>query len=277
MNNSLITASVSMGALQMRLDMLADNFANVNTVGYKRKTAVFEDILTSLNPQLAEFNQAGRRTPLGLPQGWGTRLTAIQTDLTQGPLNETGLLTDVAIEGNGLFEVSATGELGGPRAFTRQGPFHLVPDESGDRVLVTGTGQRVLGDTGNGDDFIYVPDGYELRIAADGTMTAVGAVGIDPIELGRLKVVEVTNADLLVAFGDNLFGIPANVDPGSVVRDVPGELSGISVRQGYVEGSNVNMADEMTDLMIVQRAYQLSARALSSSEQMMGMANSLRG
>ena len=91
---------------------------------------------------------------------------------------------------------------------------------------------------------------------------------------------EVTNPELLQALADNLYGIPANVNPDDVVEVVPplpnGE-TGISVRQGYVEQSNVNMTDEMTDLMIVQRAYQLSSRALSSSEQMMGMANNLRG
>lgn len=279
MNNSMITASVSMGALQQKLDLLADNIANSNTVGYKRKTAVFEDILTSLNKHEEDFNQPGRRTPLGFTEGWGARMASMQTDMSQGVLQHTGNMTDLAIEGNGLFEVRSDGDINGDRAFTRHGPFQLMPDANGDRILVTNSGQQVIGNTGNGEDFIRVPAGYELSIATDGTLTAVGGAGTTPINLGTLKLVQVTNPELLRAVSDNLFGIPEDVDPNDVVRDVaalPGGETGIVVRQGYVEQSNVNLADEMTDLMIVQRAYQLSARALSSSEQMMGMANNLR-
>ncbi|MCD9022274.1 flagellar hook-basal body protein [Cohnella silvisoli] len=280
MNSSMIIASASMGALQQKLDMLADNISNSNTVGYKRKTAVFEDIMTSLNPHIDDFKQPGRRTPLGFTEGWGARIAAMQTDLSQGVLQQTGNMTDVAIEGNGLFEVRTDGDINGARAFTRHGPFQLMPDANGDRVLVTNSGQYIVGDTGNGEDFIRVPEGYNLGIAADGTLTAVGNEGTTPINLGKLKLVQVTNPELLQAVADNLYGIPANVNPNDAVRNIaalPNGETGISVRQGFVEQSNVNMADEMTDLMIVQRAYQLSARALSSSEQMMGMANNLRG
>ncbi|RED57660.1 flagellar hook-basal body protein [Cohnella lupini] len=280
MNNSMITASVSMGALQQKLDMLADNVANSNTVGYKRKTAVFEDIMTSLNPHVEDFNQPGRRTPLGFTQGWGARMTSLQTDMSQGVLQRTDNMTDVAIEGNALFEVRTDGDINGARAFTRHGPFQLMPDANGDRILVTNSGQQVVGDTGAGDDFIRVPEGYNLTIATDGTMTAVDSAGTDSINLGKLKLVEVTNPVFLQALADNLFGIPADINPEDVVREIaplPNGETGIAVRQGYVEQSNVNMTDEMTDLMIVQRAYQLSSRALSSSEQMMGMANNLRG
>lgn len=280
MNSSMITASSSMGALQQKLDMLADNIANSNTVGYKRKTAVFEDILTSLNPQGQDFSQAGRRTPLGFSEGWGARLASMQTDLSQGVLQQTGNMTDIAIEGNGLFEVRTDGDINGARAFTRNGPFQLMPDADGNRVLVTNSGQRVVANVDGTEDFVRVPEGYNLSVATDGTLTAVGNEGSEPISLGKLKLVEVTNPELLQAVADNLYGIPADVNAANVVRDIstlPNGETGITVRQGFVEQSNVNMADEMTDLMIVQRAYQLSARALSSSEEMMGMANNLRG
>ncbi|MFC5469648.1 flagellar hook-basal body protein [Cohnella suwonensis] len=280
MNNSMIIASASMNALQRKLDLLADNVANSNTVGYKRKSAVFQDILTSIQPQLQDFNQAGRRSPLGFTEGWGARISSMQTDLSQGVLQETGNMTDIAIEGNGLFEVRTDGDLNGARAFTRHGPFQLMPDASGDRILVTNSGQQVVADVGGAEDFVRVPAGYNLSVATDGTLTAVGAQGSEPIALGKLKLVEVTNPELLQAVSDNLYGIPSDVDPDNVVRTIaglPNGESGISVRQGFVEQSNVNMTEELTDLMIVQRAYQLSARALSSSEQMMGMTNNLRG
>lgn len=280
MNSSMIKASVSMGALQQKLDMLAENISNSNTVGYKRKTAVFEDIMTSLNSQVPDFNQPGRRTPMGFTEGWGARLSTMQTDLSQGVLQQTGNMNDIAIEGNGLFEVRTSDTIDSPRAFTRSGSFQLISTGGGDRRLVTNAGHPVVSNDGGVEGFIDVPAGYNLSITSDGTLVAVGNEGMAPINLGKLKLVQVTNPEFLQAVADNLFGVPADVDPANIVRDVtelPEGESGLAVRQGFVEQSNVNMGDEMTDLMIVQRAYQLSARALTSSDQMMGMANNLRG
>lgn len=280
MNSSMITAAVSMNALQQKLDMLADNISNVNTVGYKRKTSVFEDILTTLSPQEQDFEQTGRRTPLGLVQGWGARLSSMQLDLAQGMLQQTGSMTDVAIEGNGLFEVRTDGTLDGAPAFTRHGSFQLISSGGGDRTLVTNTGYPVVAQDGGVDSFIVVPEGYNLTIEADGTLRGIGPQGSTPIELGKLKMMQATKPELLQSISDNLYGVPENVNIADVVTDVtqlPADALGISVRQGFVENSNVNLTDEMADLMIVQRAYQLSARALSSSDEMMGMANNLRG
>lgn len=279
MNSSMITAAVSMNALQQKLDMLADNIANVNTVGYKRKTSVFEDILTSLNQQEQDFQQAGRRTPLGYSQGWGARLSSMQLDLSQGMLQQTGTPTDVAIEGNGLFEVRPDGTLGGSRAFTRHGSFQLISSGGGDRMLVTNSGFPVVAEVGGTESFITIPEGYNLTIEADGTLKGFGPQGSTPIELGKLKMMQATKPELLQSIADNLYGVPENVNIADVVTDVtqlPADALGISVRQGFVENSNVNMTDEMADLMIVQRAYTLSARAISSSDQMMNMANNLR-
>jgi len=275
----MITSAVSMVAVPLKQDMLADNLANTNTLGYKRKTAVFEDIMTSLRTQEQDFNQPGRRTPMGITDGWGARLSAIQLDMSQGILQQTGNMTDIAVEGNGLFEVRTSDDLNGPRAFTRHGPFQLISSGDGERMLMTNSGQPVVSTVGGVESFIRVPSGYNLNIAADGTLTAEGSAGVAPVALGQLKLVQIINPEFLQAVADNLLGIPQGVDPEAIVRDVtglPGEESGLAVRQGFVEQSNVNMTEEMSDLMIVQRAYQLSARALSSSEQMMGMANNLR-
>jgi flagellar basal-body rod protein FlgG len=275
-NSSMISASVSMGALQHKLDLLADNIANANTVGYKRKTAVFEDILTSLNDHQQEFEQPGRRTPLGFTNGWGAKLSSMQLDLSQGSLKETGSMTDVAIEGNAMFEVRPDGNIGGPHAYTRHGSLQLMPLQGGGRELVTNTGHRVVADNGGTLEFINVPDGYDLSIAADGTLTATGAAGSPPLDLGKLKMAEVVKPELLQLVDDNLYGVPS--DPLNTQQQVVKDpVTGFSIRQGFLEQSNVDMTAEMTDLMMVQRAYQLSARALSSSNEMMGMANNLRG
>jgi flagellar basal-body rod protein FlgG len=269
MNNSMIAASASMGALQRKLDILADNIANVNTVGYKRKTAVFEDLLTSMQPHEPDFRLAGRQTPMGFTQGWGAKLSSIQLDLSQGTLTATGNMSDVALEGNGLFEIQMPD---GSQAYTRHGPFHLVPDgATGDQKLVTAAGYSVL-DNAKGE--IIVPAGRKLNIAADGSLTAVNADGSDPQTLGKISLYTVVKPELVRTIGENLYGIDSDMLQSGVVRPVTG---GVAVRQGFTEQSNVDMTEEMSDLMMVQRAYQLSARALSSGEQMLGMANNLRG
>jgi len=276
----MISAAVSMGAMQRKLDVLADNIANVNTDGYKKKNVAFEDILTNIQPQLKDFEQPGRRTPLGYTQGYGTRISAQTLDLSQGPLKETGVNTDVAIEGNALFEVRTGLTLDSSRAFTRQGDFQLSPTASGDSILLTNTGYPVVADDGGTDTFITVPAGYRLAIGADGSVTATNADGSDTVNLGTLKLAQVTKPELLQAVADNLYGVPQNLNVGDVVQTIaasPGTAGGAAVRQGYLEQSNVDLTSEISDLINVQRAYQLNSRALSSADQMMQMATNLRG
>lgn len=276
----MISAAVSLGAMQRKLDVLADNIANVNTDGYKSKNVAFEDILTNIQPQLKDFDQPGRRSPLGFTQGWGTRVSAQTLDLSQGPLKETGNNTDVAIEGNALFEVRTGLSLDSGRAFTRQGDFQLSPTASGDSILLTNTGYPVVADDGGTDTFITVPAGHKLAIGADGTLTATSADGLDTVNLGTLKLAQATKPELLQAAADNLYEVPQNLNVGDVVQTIsasPGTAGGVSLRQGYLEQSNVDLASEMSDLINVQRAYQLNSRALSSADQMMEMATNLRG
>ncbi|MBB6670603.1 flagellar hook-basal body protein [Cohnella nanjingensis] len=280
MNNSVIGAAASLGALQQKLDILAGNIANVNTTGYKRKSAVFEDILTNIQPHEQSFLQPGRRSPLGYTQGWGARVVAQQLDMAQGAMQQTDIPTDVAIAGNALFEVRSGGSIDSARAFTRQGAFQLKPTDQGDRLLTTNSGYPVVANVDGQEDFIRVPNGYEMIIAADGTITARLPNGTEQVELGKLKLVQVTKPELLQAVADNLYGVPSNVNVQDVVADIqasPETTGGVSVRQGFTEQSNVNLTDEIADLVNVQRAYQLSARALSSGDQMMQMATNLRG
>ncbi|CAM3695812.1 flagellar hook-basal body protein [Cohnella lubricantis] len=280
MNNSMISAAASMGAMQRQLDILADNIANINTDGYKGKKAVFEDILTSVQPQPKDFEQPGRRSPLGLTLGWGTRVAGQTLDMSQGPLKETGNSTDVAIEGNALFEVRTGMSLDSARAFTRQGAFQLSPLASGDSILLTNTGYPVVADDGGTDTFVEVPAGYQLTIGADGALTAKSADGTDQVELGALKLGQAARPELLQAAADNLFAVPENVNADEVVQAIaaaPGAAGGVAIRQGYLEQSNVDLTSEISDLINVQRAYQLNSRALSSADQMMQMATNLRG
>lgn len=275
----MINAMVSMNGLQQKLDLLADNIANVNTVGYKRKEATFEDLLNNIKRQPDAFSQPGRLTPMNFNQGWGSKMTMVQPNLSQGPMQGTDKETDLAIEGNALFEVEV--DSAGNRAYTRNGAFQLTVGENGDTILATEDGYPVVANvrdaaTGNVvEGNIVVPQGYRLRVNPDGTVLGVSSART--IELGSIKLLQASRPAALTAVSDNLFVIADGINVGDVVQEIiPDSENLISLRQGYLEQSNVELTDEMTELINVQRAYQLAARALSSSDTMMSLANGLR-
>jgi flagellar basal-body rod protein FlgG len=287
MNNSMINSSVSMHSLQQKLDILSNNIANVNTNGFKKKEASFEDVLTNVQTQPEGFRQQGRFSPLGFSQGWGSRLVQIQTNLAQGPMQSTGNLTDFAIQGDGLFEVSVSkvdenGNQVFQPAWTRNGAFSLTPDGTGGTVLTTKEGHFISGTDGNP---IHVPVGYRPAVGKDGTIQGYNEQdpSAAPVTLGQIKLVRVVRPQLLQDVGDNLYTLPAGITAGekaNILQDVNGvaatEATRVSLMQGFLEQSNVTLSDEMTDLVIVQRALQLNSRAITSSDQMMNMANNLR-
>lgn len=272
MNNSMISAMVSMSSIQQRLDLMAENIANLNTTGYKRKEASFEDTLTRVKKQESAMQLPGRATPNGFDMGFGSRVAGITTNFTQGSIKVTDLPTDFAIEGNALFAVLT--ENG--RAFTRAGDFHLQPDpaDGENAYLVTSLGHFVLNEEG---EPITVATGSELKVDAQGNITTVS--GNEITEAGRIQLLTPIRQEALTAVDGNLFTLVA----GAVEADVLAETASLpleqqaQIRQGALEGSNVNLTDEMAEMLQVQRAYQLAARALTSSETMAGLVNTLRG
>ncbi|KRE41729.1 flagellar hook-basal body protein [Paenibacillus sp. Soil724D2] len=285
MNNSMINSSVSMHSLQQKLDILSNNIANVNTNGFKKKEASFEDVLTNVQSQPEGFRQQGRFSPLGFNQGWGSKLVQIQTNLSQGPIQPTGEVTDFAIQGDGLFEVQ-TGEIDAngekKTAWTRNGAFSLSPDATGGTVLTTKEGHFITGVDGNP---IRVPAGFRLVVEPNGTIKGYNEQdpSAAPINLGQIKLVRVVRPQLLQDVGDNLYAIPNGItaaEKANILQDVnplvDNPANRVSLMQGFLEQSNVTLSDEMTDLVIVQRALQLNSRAITSSDQMMNIANNLR-
>ncbi|MBC8078720.1 MAG: flagellar hook-basal body protein [Gorillibacterium sp.] len=286
MNSSLITSMVSMSALQQKLDIMADNMANLNTTGYKRKQASFEDIINNLKQQPEHFERQGRLSPLGYSQSWGARLAQVQYDLSQGALKESGVSTDLAIEGKAFFQVDANGQV----AYTRDGSFQLaaVKGDADHLYLANSDGHLVQGVNGP----IAIPKGQSMTIAPDGTVTAFSVnAPQEAVAVGRIKLVVATKPQFLQQIGNNLFIVPQEMNNAQdqVVRDAvfPADYNAddpnrtlsepIAIRQGWLEQSNVDLADQMTETLMVQRAYQLSARAVSSSDTMMNLANNLRG
>jgi len=258
MNSSMINAAMSMHAMQRKLDVIADNIANLNTAGYKRKTASFEELLTTLKRQDERFAQDGRKTPLGYTIGWGVRMTQVLQDMTQGAVQVTNAAGD--------------------RAYTRSGAFRATLNEDGDIVVTTTEGYPVVvRDANGGEGPLLVPAGYSLNVDESGRVSAVSADGSDVVPLGELKLVEPARPDALLLVSDNLYVLREDADAAEALRDIqPGADSDVRLVQGSLEQSNVSLETEMTELMMVQRAYQLSARALASADTMMSLANQLR-
>lgn len=273
MNNSTIGAAVSMSSLQQRLDIIADNIANLNTNGYKSKEGSFEDVLTRVQQQSNDYKLAGRSMPLGFNIGFGVRVPSVTNNWEEGTLKETGNPTDLALQGNGLFGV----QVNGVTAYTRQGDFHFTPDktDTNSMILVDYSGNPVMNTDNNP---IKVPVGMNAAIDETGRVLTKRNEN-DPAQVaGRIMIVEPSSRDSLRAVDGNFYVLADGVtEEQAFVQRAAGEPMAVGVRSGWLEQSNVDLNKEMTDMMHIQRTYQLAARALSSSDQMQGLANNMRG
>lgn len=288
MNRTMISSAVSLAALQQKLDMIANNIANMNTDGYKRQEASFQDVLTSKLSQHPDTNHPARATTPGLMVGGGARLHGLTLDLTQGALKETGRSLDFAIEGQALFEIEIPlfnaedepvlvedGQVF-ETAWTRSGSFQFSVLDDGYKMLTTAEGYPVLLDN---DQYVIVPGDSDIQVDETGLVTYTDEEGMIQ-EAGRLKLMRVLRPDYIELVGNNMYRLSAAVqDQDNVLEMVNFEdpaQRGIAVRQHYVEQSNVDLTTEMTELIMVQRAYQLNARALMAGDTMMNLANQLR-
>ena len=271
MIQALHTGGMGLLANQFRLDVIANNFANVNTNGYKSSRADFKDALyqTMQRPMQPQDE-------LNLELGHGVLVSATTRVLKQGALLETGRATDFGLNGEGFFAVR---DAEGNTLYTRDGNFHISHERDGD-YLVTHDGMYVLDIEGRA--VMMPPDTSNFTVSSDGTISEVYGhriVQLDseaeddryvpPEELGKLGIYQFPTAEGLAAAGGNCFAETDN--SGGAARALNTE-----VRQGYVEASTTDIANEMTQMILAQRAYQFSARVVSTADQMEGVANSLR-
>lgn len=271
---------VSLGGTQQRLDLLADNLANANTAGYKSKQATFEETLTAVKKQGDKFKLDGRATPMGFQMGFGSKLSYISQNSKQGNLIETGNKTDIAIQGNALFKVRLSE--GGPIAYTRGGDFHLQPNPENEEeaYLVNGQGYFLLNEE---NERITVPANGEFTIDPDGNITALQ--GEEVVGLGAINLSVVIRPDALERRDNGLYVIASGGQGEEGEQAVFQNNNTIDrqssqrakLQQGVIENSNVDISGTMAELIQVQRTYQLAARALTSSDNMMNLANNLRG
>jgi flagellar basal-body rod protein FlgG len=262
MDPALHTAATGMQAQQTRTDVIANNLANVNTTGFKRSRAHFEDLLYQTLQGPATLGSRDTEQLPAIQVGLGTRLTAVQRIDSQGSLEQTSRPLDLAIQGEGYFEVQMPN---GNTAYTRDGSLQ-VSDQG---VLVTGQGYAI-------QPPIRVPkEATSITISETGVVTANGlttAAG-GTQELGRIELARFPNSSGLESMGQNLFS--ETTSSGEPIRGMPTENGNGSIAQGYLESSNVEIVTEMVDMITAQRAYEINSKAIKNSEDMAQTANSL--
>lgn len=276
MNTQMLQASVTMGQLQHKLDTISHNMANLNTHGFKRREASFSDLLfQQLNNNLVTEREVGRLTPNGLRVGSGARVGQFALRVEQGPLQKTDRALDVAlVEAKQYFQIQ--GDDGEVR-YTKNGAFYLspIPNNEEQLNLVNGDGHFVVGANGP----ITIPATFkEIAIREDGVINVTDYDNTQQA-VGQLQLVEVELPQMLQQVGDNQYMLPNNLaELGYNEADILGVIAqeNVNVKQYYLEGSNVDMAQEMTELMATQRAYQFNAASVSMADQMMGLVNTIR-
>jgi len=253
MNPALSTAATGMAAQQTRTEVIANNLANVNTTGFKRGRAQFEDLLyqTMQGPQVLGSSETN--TSPAIQIGRGTHLTAVQRLHSQGALEQTGRSMDVAIDGAGFFPVTLPS---GATAYTRDGSFQI----SDQGVLVTSDGYQV----GAG---IKIPSEItDVTISATGVVSGSKGTGGEATELGRLELARFPNPSGLLALGQNIYS--ATAASGEATAGFPLDEGMGRLVQGQLEGSNVEIVQEMVDMISAQRAYELNSKAVKAADEM---------
>ena len=279
MNTSMIAASVTMGQLQSKLDTISNNMANLNTTGFKRRESTFSDLLSQqVNNQTVPNMEAGRLTPYGLRVGVGAKLAQTALRLEQGPLIQTERELDFALaEKDQFFQVETLVNGDMVQRLTRDGAFYLSEDPANANVLsiVNSNGDFLLDAAGNR---MTIPVDFESIQLSDQGLLSVTLNDGTIEEAGQLGLIRVMKPQLLEAVGGNQFQIPDLAALGFAAADVFEAVPAAEQRlvQGSIEGSNVNLSQEMNDLLLTQRLYQFNSRSLSMADEMAGLVNGIR-
>ena len=254
MINSLWIAKTGMSAQQTQLDVISHNLANVSTTGFKRNNAVFEDLIYQNLRQVGTQTTEQNQLPTGLHLGLGVRTVATSRNFTQGSLQQSGNRLDVAINGNGFFEVTLPD---GTVGYTRDGSFQL--DSQG--RIVTSNGLPVA----NG---ITVPaNATSVGISEDGVVTATLPGNTQPQQLGTIAMSSFINSAGLEPTGQNMY--KESAASGQPQQGTPGTNGLGVIRQGFLETSNVNVVEELVTMIQTQRAYEMNSKAIQTSDQML--------
>lgn len=261
---TLYTAATGMHSLETKLDVIANNMANINTTGFKRGRVNFEDLFYRHEILPGSQNAIGNFTSTGVSVGLGSRVQSIQTDHRQGNFQETGNQLDLAIEGRGFFQLQ---DPSGVTVYTRAGNFDV--DANGNIVMGSASSGRLL------QPSLTIPnDATGIVINPDG-LVFVRQFGVAQLQqVGQIQTAQFINPDGLLKLGENLYGeTPAS---GAPVQGNPGQVGLGVIRQGFLEASNVEPVGELIDLITTQRGFELNSQAIQAADQVLQLVNNLR-
>ena len=261
MIRSLWTSATGMQAQELNIDVISNNLANVNTTGFKKSRAEFQDLLyESLRPAGAA-SSADTTIPTGVQLGHGARPSAVEKMFSQGDFQNTESELDWAIEGDGFFQIELPN---GDTSYSRCGEFKLDADG------------RIV----NADGFLLVPqftvpnDTVSITVGMDGTVSVIQADDPVPREIGTIQLARFVNPAGLRSLGKNLF-VPT-VGSGDEIVGTPGQDGFGTIAQGFLERSNVSVVDEMVNMITAQRAYETNSKVIQTADDMLQMANNLK-
>src|SRR6185369_4484811 len=260
MLRALYTAATGMQAQQINIDTIANNMANVNTTGFKQGRAEFQDLLYQNIRPAGTASSSSTEYPVGLQLGLGTRPVATDRIYKQGDFRQTENPLDVVIEGKGFFQVRMpSGEL----AYTRDGSFHV----NSEGAMVTADGNPL-------EPQITIPvDAQEVVIGSDGTVSVTQAGQAAAQQVGTVQIASFQNPSGLNAMGGNLFMETAA--SGTATAGTAGENGLGRINQGFLEQSNVSVVEEMVNMIVAQRAYEVNSRAVRVADDMLSQINNL--
>lgn len=261
MLRSLWTAASGMEAQALNIDVLSHNLANVNTTGFKKGRADFQDLMYETLRLPGSPSTTSTQVPTGIQVGLGTRTAAIQKIFLQGDYKATKNELDMAIEGDGFFQITKPdGEI----AYTRDGSFKLDSDGR----IVTSDGFLLE------PEISVPPDAMTISIGIDGTVSVLQAGQSEPNEIGTIELGNFINPAGLNSIGRNLY-LPTAAS-GDVVTGTAGEDGFGTIAQGFLEMSNVSVVEEMVKLISAQRAYEINSKAIQASDEMLQLANNIK-
>lgn len=259
MMRSLWTSATGMIAMQTHIDTLSNNLANVTTTGFKKSRAEFEDLMYQTLKIAGSQNEAGNRTPVGMQIGMGVRPVTVHKFFTQGDFENTGNALDLAIEGEGFFHVDMNGE----DVYTRAGAFKL--DSEG--TVVTSNGYPLQ------PEFTVPVETANVVVSETGNIAALDKNG-EVLAEADVDLYRFQNSAGLIAIGRNSYR--ASEASGPAVAGTPGDENYGTIAQGFLEGSNVEMVDEMVGLIVAQRAFEINSKAITTSDGMLQTAINIK-
>ena len=262
MIRSLYTAASGMLANQLYVDSISNNLSNVNTTGFKKAKLSFQDLLYQTLTAPGAVNSDGTKLPGSLQVGLGVKAQSNDRAFLQGNLQNTGNDLDVAVQGDGLFQLQKPD---GTVAYTRDGTFKV----NADGIIVNAQGLPLM------PSITVPPQSTKLTITPEGTVSVVRQGETEATDIGTIEIARFINPSGLSSEGGNLF--TQTTASGEPLVSKPGESGAGTLSQKYLETSNVQMVEEMVNLIVAQRAYEINSKAVTTSDQMLQNANQMRG